>query len=161
MYWGTYPIVSQAPETQHHKILWATVRTRRWLPWPCQSWSLLINGLTKCPEDVTVGVGIYGFGWAYASIFRIRIRICRALLAACFFLVTCLAHSWALKWRQHVSLKRRWLSTGLRRVMFQRMAVVMATALSLSNPAYCEYILNTTRKRNRNVLTFNRRKNVN
>jgi hypothetical protein len=24
-----------------------------------ESWSLLLNGLTKFPEDVTVGVGIY------------------------------------------------------------------------------------------------------
>jgi hypothetical protein len=27
---GTSPIVSQAPENQQHKILWAAVGTRRW-----------------------------------------------------------------------------------------------------------------------------------
>jgi hypothetical protein len=37
-----------------------------------ESWSLLLNGLMKFPEDVTVGVGIYGlslrlkFGEQYA-----------------------------------------------------------------------------------------------
>jgi hypothetical protein len=59
-HWGTCPIVSQAPENQQHKILWAAVGTRRWLPWSGESWSLPLNGLTKFPEDVTVGVSIYG-----------------------------------------------------------------------------------------------------
>jgi hypothetical protein len=56
IHWDTCPIVSQAPENQQHKILWATVGTRRWLPWSGESWSLPLNGLTKFPEDVTVGV---------------------------------------------------------------------------------------------------------
>jgi hypothetical protein len=70
VHWGTCPIVSQASENQQHKILWAAVRTRRWLPFLQlhlrqhafgeESWSLPLNGLTKFPEYVTVEVGIYG-----------------------------------------------------------------------------------------------------
>jgi hypothetical protein len=57
---GTFPILSQAPENQQHKILRAAVGSRRLLPWSGESLSLPLNGLTKFPEDVTVGVGIYG-----------------------------------------------------------------------------------------------------
>jgi hypothetical protein len=60
VHWGTCPIVSQAPENQQHKILWSIVGTRQWLPWSGESWSLPLNGLVKFPEDVTIGVGIYG-----------------------------------------------------------------------------------------------------
>jgi hypothetical protein len=55
--------------------LWAAVGTKRWLPWSGESWSLPSNGLTKFPEDVTVGVGIYGLslrlecGEQYAFVF--------------------------------------------------------------------------------------------
>jgi hypothetical protein len=57
VHWGTCPIISQA---QQHRIHWAAVGTRRWLPWSGEPSSLPLNGLMKFPEDVTVGVAIYG-----------------------------------------------------------------------------------------------------
>jgi hypothetical protein len=39
-----------------------------------ESWFLPLNGLTKFPEDVTVGVGIYGICSAFLNIiFRLNI----------------------------------------------------------------------------------------